>query len=87
MARVFNICFQHQGKSYSALVSVCGQEDSSVGVRTSQDSIQILLPTGSLSFSIEDLLQRLYAAREKGSQNATFHITNSISMQLLNTDW
>lgn len=87
MARVFNICFQHKGNSYTALVFVCGKEDSSVRVTTNNDSIQILLPTGNLVFSIADVLQRLYASLEKGSANATLYVTQNISLQLLNTDW
>ena len=87
MARVFNICFQHKGKSYTALVSINGKEDPSVKVTTNSDTIQILLPTGSLIFSIADVLQRLYASLDKGSSNATFYVTPTISLQLLNTNW
>jgi len=87
MARVFNICFNHKGKSYSALVSVNGKEDSSIKVTTNNDTIQIFLPTGSLSFSIADVLQRMYAAANKTSSNTIFFVTPSISLQLLNTEW
>ena len=87
MARVFNICFHHKGKSYTALVSINGKEDPSVKVTTNSDTIQILLPTGSLIFSIADVLQRLYASLDKGSGNATFYVTPTISLQLLNTKW
>ena len=87
MARVFNICFQHKGKSYTALVSVNGTEDSSVKVTTNSDTIQILLPTGSLIFSIADVLQRLYASFDKGSTNTIFHVTPTISLHLMNTEW
>ena len=87
MARVFNICFQHKGKSYTALVSVNGKEDSSVRVTTNSDTIQILLPTGRLIFSIADVLQRLYASLDKSSSNAVFYVTPTISLQLLNTEW
>jgi hypothetical protein len=87
MGRVFNICFQHKGKSYTALVSVNGKEDSSVTVTTNSDSIQILLPTGRLIFSIADVLQRLYASLDKGSANASFYVTPTISLQLMNTEW
>jgi hypothetical protein len=87
MARVFNICFQHKGKSYTALVSINGKEDSSVKVITNSDTIQILLPTGRLIFSIADVLQRMYVTSEQSSSNTTFHITPTISLQLLNTDW
>jgi hypothetical protein len=86
MARVFNICFNHKGKLYSALVSVNGKEDSSIKVTTNNDNIEILLPTGSLTFSIADVLQRMYAATNKTS-NASFYVTPNISLQLLNTDW
>ena len=85
MARVFNICFNHKGKSYSALVSVNSKEDSSIKVTANNDHIHILLPTGSLTFSIADVLQRMYATMNKS--NTTFYITPNISLQLLNTDW
>lgn len=89
MARVFNICFDHKGKSYTALVSVNGNEDSSVKVTTNTDTIQILLPTGRLIFSIADVLQRMYAGMNttSSSSNTIFHVTPTISLQLLNTDW
>lgn len=85
MARVFNICFNHKGKSYSALVSVNGKEDSSIKVTTSNDNIEILLPTGILTFSITDVLQRIYATVNK-SVNSTFYVTPNISLQLLTTE-
>ena len=85
MARVFNICFSHKGKSYSALVSVNSKEDSSINVTTNRDTIEILLPTGSLTFSIADVLQRMYAASNKTSFNSMFFITPNISLQLLNS--
>jgi hypothetical protein len=87
MARVFNICFDHKGKSYSALVSVSGKEDASVKVTTNSESIQILLPTGRLMFSIADVLQRMYATVNTSSSNTIFYVTPNISLQLLNTDW
>lgn len=86
MARVFNICFNHKGKSYSALVSINGKEDSSVKVTTNSDNIQILLPTGSLTFSIADVLQRSHVTKDKNA-SSIFHITPNISLQLLNTDF
>jgi hypothetical protein len=86
MARVFNICFNHKGKSYSALVSVNGKEDSSIKVTTSNDNIEIWLPTGSLTFSIADVLQRMYATMNK-TANSTFYVTPNISLQLLTTEW
>jgi hypothetical protein len=86
MARVFNIYFNHNGKSYSALVSVNGKEDASIKVMSNNDRIQVLLPTGSLSFSIADVLQTMYATMNQTS-NATFHVTPNISLQLLHTDW
>jgi len=86
MARVFNICFQHKNKSYSALVSVNGTEDASVKVTTNSDTIQILLPTGRLIFTIADALQRMHVNSDK-SRAVTFYVTPNISLQLLNTDW
>lgn len=87
MARVFNICFNHKGKSYTALVSVNGKEDNSVKVTTNSETIQILLPTGRLIFSIADVLQRMYAGLASASSNTTFYVTPNISLQLLNTEW
>jgi len=87
MARVFNIGFQYEGRPYTALVFVNGTESSAVKVTTDSNSIQILLPTGRLIFSIADVLQRLYASFDKGSSQATFYVTPNISLQLMNTDW
>jgi hypothetical protein len=87
MTRVFNICFTHKGKSYTALVSVKGKEDSSVKATANSDTIQILLPTGRLTFSIADVLQRAYATVNAFSSNAIFYVTPNISLQLLNTEW
>jgi hypothetical protein len=90
MARVFNICFDHKGKSYTALVSVNGKEDSAIKVTANTDTIQILLPTGRLIFSIADVLQRMYAglnSTSSSSSNTTFYVTPNISLQLLNTEW
>jgi len=86
MARVVNICFNHKGKSYTALVSINGSEDSSIKVTTNNDVIQILLPTGQLIFSIADVLQRLYIGPSKNS-HSTFYVTPNISLQLMNTEW
>lgn len=87
MARVFNICFNHKGKSYTALVSLNGKEDSPVNVICNSDTIQIILPTGQLTFLIADVLQRMYATVNSDSSNTTFYVTPNISLQLLNTDW
>lgn len=87
MARVFNICFKHNEKPYTALVSVNGKDDSSVKVTINNDSIQILLPTGRLIFSIADVLQKMYVNPDKTSANTVFYVTPNISLQLLNTEW
>lgn len=86
MGRVFNISFQYNDKSYSALVSVNGKEDNSVKVTTNSDTIQILLPTGRLIFTIADVLQRMHVTTDKSGSD-TFYVTPNISLQLLNTDW
>ncbi len=86
MARVFNICFSHKEKAYTALVSIAGNDDTSIKVTTSNDQIHINLPTGRLSIAVADVLQRMYAAVNKSS-NAILHVTPNISLQLLNTDW
>lgn len=86
MARVFNICFSHKEKTYSALVSINGDDDASIRVTTGNDRINIMLPTGRLSISVADVLQRMYAPVNE-SGNTIFHVTPNISLQLLNTDW
>ncbi len=86
MGRIFNICFEHKDKTYSALVSVNGKEDASVKVATNSDTIQIILPTGRLIFTIADVLQRIHVTTNN-SRSDTFYVTPNISLQLLNTDW
>jgi hypothetical protein len=86
MARVFNICFSHKEKTYSALVSINGNDDASIRVTTGNDQIHIMLPTGRLSISVGDVLQRMYAPVDKSS-NAVLHVTPNISLLLLMTDW
>jgi hypothetical protein len=66
---------------------VNGKEDPSVKVTTNSDTIQILLPTGRLVFSIADVLQRMYATLNTTSSNTIFYVTPNISLQLLNTEW
>ncbi len=86
MGRIFNICFEHKNKSYSALVSVNGKADASVKVATNSDTIQIILPTGQLIFTIADVLQRMHVTTNNSGSD-TFYVTPNISLQLLNTDW
>ena len=88
MARVFNIYFHHKGASYSALVTVSGncENNTRVTVTSNEDAIRIILPSGSLVIPIAELLQRLISYRQHDNGNATVHITNNISMQLL-THW
>ncbi|MGZ3845878.1 MAG: hypothetical protein ACXVLT_03315 [Flavisolibacter sp.] len=86
MARIFNICFDHKEKTYSALVSVNGDDETPIQVTTGNDQIHIMLPTGRLSISVSDVLQRMYAT-VNNSANTTVHVTPNISLQLLNTDW
>jgi hypothetical protein len=65
-----------------------GKEDNSIKVTTNSETIQILLPSGRLIFSIADVLQRIYAGLNSTSSNNTnFYITPNISLQLLNTEW
>jgi hypothetical protein len=88
MARVFNVCFEHQKKSYTALVSISGnhEDNSSVRVTTNNETIQILLPSGRLVFSISDVVQRILTLPHS-DKNVTLYITDHISLQLLNTKW
>jgi hypothetical protein len=85
MASVFNIYFHHKGASYSALVTVAGNQEnnSSVKVTSNEDSIRIVLPSGSLVISISELIQRLISNQQKDRGHATVYITNNISLQLL----
>ena len=88
MARIFNIYFQYEGHSYSALVTIAGKKDhEDVKVNTQNGNIQIVLRNGRLLLPISDVLQRVTAAHRKGREVSTLHITESISLQLLNTSW
>ncbi|HEU4470260.1 MAG TPA: hypothetical protein VFR58_04185 [Flavisolibacter sp.] len=85
MARVFNICFTHEGKSYTALVFVSGREEnnSSVKVTSNEDSIQVVLPSGRLIFPIAEVLKQVMASQKKGVENSMLYITEHISLQIL----
>lgn len=89
MARVFNICFTHKGNSYTALVSVGGKPEDNEKVRiiSGEENIQIILPHGRLIFPTSEILQRLTVEKQKGITNAVMNITDTISLQLMNTAW
>jgi len=88
MARIFNIYFQHEGRAFSALVTVAGrQENNDVKVTTTANHIQVQLKNGRLVFPISEVLSRVLAARVRGRDEGTMHITETISLQLLNTSW
>lgn len=89
MARVFNICFTHKGNSYTALVSVAGKPEDNEKVRiiSGDEQIQIILPHGRLIFPTSEVLQRLAVGKQQGDTNAVMKITNTISLQLMNTSW
>ncbi|MGE5521325.1 MAG: hypothetical protein ACM3VS_15480 [Candidatus Dadabacteria bacterium] len=85
MARVFNLLLNHKGTSFTALLTVRGdtQETSKVRVNTSEEKIQILLPTGTLSFSIPEVIKHLIPTEKSVNEKGVLHITNTISLQLL----
>lgn len=86
MARVFNIGFHFGGKAYSALVSVKNEEnDKSVNVRVYDDHILINLPHGDLRLMISDLVRCISDHRNK--DNMILHVTDHISLHLLNPAW
>ena len=88
MGRIFNIYFQHEGHSYSALVSVAGKRDcDEVRVSISGENIQIQLPNGKLILPITEVLHRISVSATKGQDESVMRITESISLQLLNTSW
>ena len=88
MGRIFNIYFEHEGHSYSALVSVAGKRDcDEVRVNISGENIQIQLANGKLILPISEVVQRISVSATKGHEESTMHITDSISLQLLNTSW
>jgi hypothetical protein len=87
MSRIFNLSFDYNGRSYTALVSVAGNEDENVRITTYDDKIRLMLPAGNLVFSISDVLHRLLASRQKDPNNATVYVTENISLQLMNTNW
>jgi hypothetical protein len=84
MARVFNIGFNHQGRSYSALVSIRseGEKTGQVNVNVYDDHIQIILPYGNLRLMIQDIIR---AISQRGDQdNLIMQVTDHISLHLLN---
>jgi hypothetical protein len=85
MSRVFDISFEYKGSFYTALICIVGEDDESapIKVATWEGSIQIILPTGRLMFSIEDVVTRLAMKRQQ-TPNGSLFITRNISMQLLN---
>ena len=88
MSRVFDISFEHKGSSYTALISIVGEDEESAPVKvvTQEGSIQIILPTGRLIFSISDVVQRLVSRRQE-TRNGTVFITRNISMQIVDHEW
>ena len=87
MSRIFNVCFDHKGHSYTALVSVSGAKNENIRITTYDDKIRVLLPTGNLVFSISDVLHLLFTSRQKDPNNGTVYITENITLQLMNTEW
>jgi len=88
MGRIFNIYFEHEGHSYSALVTVAGKREcDEVRVNISGDNIQIQLPNGKLILPIAEVLHRVSVSATKGQDEGAMRITDSISLQLLNTSW
>lgn len=88
MARIFNIYFQHEGHAYTALVTIAGKKDNEkVQVTAAEGYLQILMANGRLIFPISEVLHRVTASHSQGSDDSTMHITETISLQLLNTSW
>jgi hypothetical protein len=88
MGRIFNIYFEHEGHSYSALVTIAGKKDcDETRVNISNGNIQIQLPNGRLILPIVEVLHRVSVSAHNGHDEGAMRITDSISLQLLNTSW
>ena len=88
MGRIFNIYFQHQGNSYTALVTVAGKRDcDEIQVNISGDNIQIQLANGRLILPISEVLHHVTVTGSKGRNEGPMRITDTISLQMLNTSW
>jgi hypothetical protein len=89
MARIFNICFNYKDKPYTALIFISGKQENDhyVKVTTYEENIQIILPRGRLIFPISEVMQRLLVALQNDSPEHTLHITENITIQLMNTAW
>ena len=88
MGRIFNIYFEHDGHPYSALVTVAGKRDcDEVCVNISGGNIQIQLPNGKLILPISEIIHRVSVSATHGHEDGLMKITESISLQLLNTSW
>ena len=81
MARIFNICFNYKGSTYTALVYIMGnpEDDSHVTVTPNSDSIRVQLPAGELTFSIEEVLKYT----RMPLQQDTLQVTETIYLQLM----
>jgi hypothetical protein len=88
MGRIFNIYFEHEGHSYSALVTIAGKKDcDETRVNISGGNIQIQLPNGRLVLPISEVLHHVSVAAHNRQEEGPMRITDSISLQLLNTSW
>ena len=88
MGRIFNIYFEHEGHPYSALITIAGKKDcDDIHVNISNGNILIQLPNGKLILPIVEVLHRVSVSASQGHDEGAMRITDSISLQLLNTRW
>ena len=88
MGRIFNIYFQHEGHSYTALVTVAGKRDcDQIQVNIAGDHIQIQLTNGRLVLPISEVLHRVSVSSTKRGEDGPMKITDTISLQMLNASW
>ena len=87
MSRVFNISFPYEGALYNALVSVKGEENTTLSLRVDDQFIHIWLPHGKLSFTIAEVVG--YFTRLKAEQvtDLVMPVTSSISLHLMTAQW
>ena len=85
MAKVFNILINHKGNSYTALLSMRGNQEvhPTVKVNNSEQKVEIIFANGSLTFSIPELIKQLLKIKNS-SDEGRLYITENISLELLN---
>ncbi|HEY0356390.1 MAG TPA: hypothetical protein VGC29_09310 [Flavisolibacter sp.] len=85
MSRIFSISFPYRNSVFNALITMKGGDDqSTVSLRIENEFLHLLLPHGKLSFRIDEVVS-YFTKPGNGQNDLVLPITETISLQLLNT--